>query len=165
MTNSGGDSYDASGSIGCCCPEGQFALIHCIQCKGSDEQGKWQDALNMPVNAGLPMITYYNFDDNKYKTEALLSTLHYNKLVTEINAKQDAGTYVKYGGSQTGSAITPVYINSSGVATACSSSIPSYGTANSTTLGLVKSSTTGTTGNRYYNVQVNTDGTMKVNVP
>lgn len=31
--------------------------------------------------------------------------------------------------------------------------------------GLVRSSTTGTTANRDYNVQVNTDGTMKVNVP
>ena len=37
--------------------------------------------------------------------------------------------------------------------------------ATSTTLGLVKSSTTGTTENRDYNVQVNSDGTMKVNVP
>lgn len=37
--------------------------------------------------------------------------------------------------------------------------------ATSTTLGLVKSSTTGTTENRDYKVQVNSDGTMKVNVP
>lgn len=37
--------------------------------------------------------------------------------------------------------------------------------ATSTRLGLVKSSTTGTTENRDYNVQVNPDGTMKVNVP
>ena len=34
-----------------------------------------------------------------------------------------------------------------------------------TKLGLVKSSTTGTAANRDYNVQVNSDGTMKVNVP
>ena len=38
-------------------------------------------------------------------------------------------------------------------------------TATSTILGGVKSSTTGTTSDRDYNVQVNTDGTMKVNVP
>lgn len=37
--------------------------------------------------------------------------------------------------------------------------------ATESALGLVKSSTTGTTANRDYNVQVNTDGTMKVNVP
>lgn len=37
--------------------------------------------------------------------------------------------------------------------------------ATSSTLGGVKSTTTGTTANRYYNVQVNSDGTMKVNVP
>ena len=37
--------------------------------------------------------------------------------------------------------------------------------ATSTKLGLVKSSTTGTAANRNYNVQVNSDGTMKVNVP
>lgn len=34
-----------------------------------------------------------------------------------------------------------------------------------TDLGLVKSTTTGTTANRNYNVEVNSDGTMKVNVP
>ena len=38
-------------------------------------------------------------------------------------------------------------------------------TATSYTLGGVKSSTTGTTANRDYKVEVNTDGTMKVNVP
>lgn len=38
-------------------------------------------------------------------------------------------------------------------------------TASSSTLGGVKSSTTGTTANRDYKVQVNSDGTMKVNVP
>lgn len=37
--------------------------------------------------------------------------------------------------------------------------------ATSDTLGLVKSVTTGTTANRNYNVEVNSDGTMKVNVP
>ena len=37
--------------------------------------------------------------------------------------------------------------------------------ATSIKLGLVKSSTTGTAANRDYNVQVNSDGTMKVNVP
>ena len=38
-------------------------------------------------------------------------------------------------------------------------------TASATILGGVKSSTTGTTASRDYNVQVNADGTMKVNVP
>ncbi len=38
-------------------------------------------------------------------------------------------------------------------------------TATASVLGGVKSSTTGTTANRDYNVQVNSDGTMKVNVP
>ena len=37
--------------------------------------------------------------------------------------------------------------------------------ATSSALGVVKSSTTGTTANRDYKVQINTDGTMKVNVP
>ena len=40
-----------------------------------------------------------------------------------------------------------------------------YEIANATTAGLVKSSTTGTMAGRDYKVQVNTDGTMKVNVP
>lgn len=44
---------------------------------------------------------------------------------------------------------------------------PAYSlpTANANTLGGVKSTTTGTTSGRDYNVQVNSDGTMKVNVP
>ena len=37
--------------------------------------------------------------------------------------------------------------------------------ATSAVAGLVKSNTTGTTADRDYNVQVNNDGTMKVNVP
>lgn len=40
-----------------------------------------------------------------------------------------------------------------------------YDIATATVAGLVKSSTTGTTSGRDYKVQVNTDGTMKVNVP
>lgn len=40
-----------------------------------------------------------------------------------------------------------------------------YDIATATVPGLVKSSTTGTTTGRNYNVQVNADGTMKVNVP
>ena len=40
-----------------------------------------------------------------------------------------------------------------------------YSIATASTAGLVKSSTTGTTSNRDYKVQVNSDGTMKVNVP
>lgn len=40
-----------------------------------------------------------------------------------------------------------------------------YGIANTSTAGLVKSSTTGTMAGRDYKVQVNSDGTMKVNVP
>ena len=39
------------------------------------------------------------------------------------------------------------------------------GIATTSTAGLVKSSNTGTTANRDYKVQVNSDGTMKVNVP
>lgn len=40
-----------------------------------------------------------------------------------------------------------------------------YSIATASTAGLVKSSTTGTTAGRDYKVQVNSDGTMKVNVP
>lgn len=46
---------------------------------------------------------------------------------------------------------------------ALTSDLPTQAT--STKLGLVKSSTTGTAANRDYNVEVNSDGTMKVNVP
>lgn len=46
-----------------------------------------------------------------------------------------------------------------------SSTNTTYGIANSSSAGLVKSSTTGTASGRDYKVQVNSDGTMKVNVP
>lgn len=63
-----------------------------------------------------------------------------------------------------GSGATSVTSDASGNIT-ISSTNTTYEIATTTSTGLVKSSTTGTTANRYYNVQVNNDGTMKVNVP
>lgn len=87
-----------------------------------------------------------------------------------------ATTATKLGTSTVGGTTTPIYLNN-GVPTALSytlgKSVPSdakftdheYSTATSSVLGLVKSSTTGTMANRNYAVEVNSDGTMKVNVP
>ena len=55
------------------------------------------------------------------------------------------------------------YANSAG--SVAWSNVSNKPIATTSTLGLVKSTTTGTTANRDYNVQVNSDGTMKVNVP
>ena len=60
--------------------------------------------------------------------------------------------------------INAAYLNGKGAEEyATTDDLPTQAT--STKLGLVKSSTTGTAANRDYNVQVNSDGTMKVNVP
>ena len=60
--------------------------------------------------------------------------------------------------------INAAYLNGKGAEEyATTNDLPTQAT--STKLGLVKSSTTGTAANRDYNVQVNSDGTMKVNVP
>ena len=60
--------------------------------------------------------------------------------------------------------INAAYLNGKGAEKyATTDNLPTQAT--STKLGLVKSSTTGTAANRNYNVQVNSDGTMKVNVP
>ena len=56
-------------------------------------------------------------------------------------------------------------INSNGTNTVWVANEPILPTASSSTLGGVKSATTGTTPYRDYNVQVNSNGTMKVNVP
>ena len=56
-------------------------------------------------------------------------------------------------------------INSNGTNTVWVLNEPILPTASSSTLGGVKSATTGTTPYRDYNVQVNSNGTMKVNVP
>ena len=56
-------------------------------------------------------------------------------------------------------------INSNGTNTVWVANEPILPTASSSTLGGVKSATTGTIPYRDYNVQVNSNGTMKVNVP
>ena len=56
-------------------------------------------------------------------------------------------------------------INSNGTNTVWVANEPILPTASSSKLGGVKSATTGTTPYRDYNVEVNSDGTMKVNVP
>jgi len=52
-----------------------------------------------------------------------------------------------------------------GTSSIVSNSVATIPTASSSALGVVKSSTTGTATGRDYNVEVNNDGTMKVNVP
>ena len=88
----------------------------------------------------------------------------------------NAETATKLGTADVGSTSQPIYL-SGGTPTALSytisKSVPAnaiftdttYNAATSSTLGLVKSSTTGTTASRDYKVEVNSDGTMKVNVP
>ena len=73
-----------------------------------------------------------------------------NTVQVELNKKQATLT-----------AGTNITINGSTI----SAKDTTYDVATTATAGLVKSATTGTTANRNYNVQVNTDGTMKVNVP
>ena len=88
--------------------------------------------------------------------------------IFELATWDDYGTgeTIQFNYYPTTSQVTPTYSVSVPKKTgtiALTSDIP--GTASSSALGLVKSSTTGTAANRDYKVQVNDDGTMKVNVP
>jgi len=58
--------------------------------------------------------------------------------------------------------VSDVKINNT---TIVSNNVANIPIATSSALGVVKSQTTGTTADRNYNVEVNADGTMKVNVP
>lgn len=87
----------------------------------------------------------------------------------KVTAKDSGGTAVDFGANSTveiaaGSnvTITPDATNKK-IVIAAKDTV--YSIADASTPGLVKSSTTGTTSGRDYKVQVNTDGTMKVNVP
>ena len=87
----------------------------------------------------------------------------------KVTAKDSGGTAVDFGANSTveiaaGSnvTITPD-ANNKKIVIAAKDTV--YSIANASTPGLVKSSTTGTTSGRDYKVQVNADGTMKVNVP
>ena len=87
----------------------------------------------------------------------------------KVTAKDSGGTAVDFGANSTveiaaGSnvTITPDASNKK-IVIAAKDTV--YSIANASTPGLVKSSTTGTTSGRDYKVQVNADGTMKVNVP
>ena len=65
-----------------------------------------------------------------------------------------------------GSGATTVKTDTSGnIIISSTDTNTTYVAATTKALGLVKSQTTGTTSNRNYGVEVNTDGTMKVNVP
>ena len=71
-------------------------------------------------------------------------------------------TLPDFGSSDVGKVLA---INSNGTNPVWVANEPILPTASSSKLGGVKSATTGTTPYRDYNVQVNSDGTMKVNVP
>ena len=90
-------------------------------------------------------------------------------IVTVATLKSDIGTFVKSGSTASAGLVpapsttagTSKYLREDGTW----ATPPTYTIATSSTLGLVKSQTTGTTSNRNYGVEVNSDGTMKVNVP
>ena len=90
-------------------------------------------------------------------------------IVTVATLKSDIGTFVKSGSTASAGLVpapsttagTSKYLREDGTW----ATPPTYTIATSSTPGLVKSQTTGTTSNRNYGVEVNSDGTMKVNVP
>ena len=94
-------------------------------------------------------------------------------IVTVATLKSAIGTFVKSGSSASAGLVpapsttvgTSKYLREDGTWTTPPDTNTTYETATKDTLGLVKSQTTGTTSNRNYGVEVNSDGTMKVNVP
>jgi hypothetical protein len=96
-------------------------------------------------------------------------TLEENRTVTHNEvlgtAKTDSKIYKtkidKYGHISEATAVTKDDITALGIPPQDTT----YDVATTTTLGLVKSSTTGIEPDRDYVVEVNEDGTMKVNIP
>ena len=94
-------------------------------------------------------------------------------IVTVATLKSDIGTFVKSGSTASAGLVpapsttagTSKYLREDGTWATPPDTNTTYETATKDTLGLVKSQTTGTTSNRNYGVEVNSDGTMKVNVP
>lgn len=103
---------------------------------------------------------------NKIKnTFALKSHTHTKSQIKDfptIPTVNNPTITINQGGTKKGS----FTLNQSGAATIdLTDNNTTYSIATASAAGLVKSSTTGTTSNRDYKVQVNSDGTMKVNVP
>lgn len=97
-------------------------------------------------------------------TFALKSHTHKKSEITDLTIPtvNNPTITINQGGTKKGS----FSLNQSGATTIdLADNNTTYSIATSSVAGLVKSSTTGTTSNRDYKVQVNTDGTMKVNVP
>lgn len=102
---------------------------------------------------------------NKIKnTFALKSHTHKKSEITDLTIPtvNNPTITINQGGTKKGS----FSLNQSGATTIdLTDNNTTYSIATASAAGLVKSSTTGTTSNRDYKVQVNSDGTMKVNVP
>lgn len=102
---------------------------------------------------GYGHVTGFSLRD---MTKAATSTLG----VAYLHGATDCTTYTSDDGG-----ITPLALRKALTGSANKDATTQNFIATATNTGVVKSATTGTTSGRDYNVQVNTDGTMKVNVP
>lgn len=100
--------------------------------------GTVSSSSNYTLPAGS-YLTYYDGTNFYFRTDG--------KITGSITGSASSATT-----DSDGNKISTTYVKGTTIAT-------------TSALGLVKSSTTGTTANRNYNVAVNSDGTMKVNVP
>lgn len=106
--------------------------------------GTVSSASNYTLPAGS-YLTYYDGTNFYFRTDGKIT----GSITGSASSATTAGSATN---DSDGNKISTTYVKGTTI-------------ANSTALGLVKSSTTGTTKDRDYNVEVKSDGTMKVNVP
>ena len=121
----------------------------------SSTWGSWKQLWKEGDSITAPSVTATNgFTGNLTGTAS--------KATNDSAGQQITTTYIK-GLSVSGQTVT--FTKGDGTTGTITTKDTTYSVATASTLGLVKSQTTGTTSNRDYGVQVNSDGTMKVNVP
>ena len=136
----------------------QYVKYNAAQSLTDDEKAQARNN----IGAGTSSFSgIYNDLTNK----PTIPTVNNGKLTIQKNGTEVATFTANQSGDATANIVVPTKVseltNDSGFKTVDTT----YDVATTTTLGLVKSSTTGTTANRNYAVEVNSDGTMKVNVP
>lgn len=122
------------------------------------------NAINLKVNSETS--NFISYDGSAAKTITIKpSTTNGAFIISDGTTNKTIQLAGKFTDNNTNYYHTPSYSSGLSIASGTGVNALYVPIATSSALGVVKSSTTGTTANRDYKVQINTDGTMKVNVP
>lgn len=122
------------------------------------------NSINLKVNSETS--NFISYDGSAAKTITIKpSTTNGAFIISDGTTNKTIQLAGKFTDNNTNYYHTPSYSSGLSIASGTGVNALYVPIATSSALGVVKSSTTGTTANRDYKVQINTDGTMKVNVP